>query len=83
MQERRVSTAAPPSGVMMPCSFEDALYLVNDGDLSRTICYVVDVVDIVDILDIFISSVLYNAAPRVFSCISTVLMHRQLLLSSR
>ena len=80
MQERRVSTAAPPSGVMMPCSFEDALYLVNDGDLSRMICYVVD---IVDTLDIFISSVLYNAAPRVFSCISTVLMHRQLLLSSR
>ena len=80
MQERRVSTAAPPSSVMMPCSFEDALYLVNDGDLSRMICYVVD---IVDTLDIFISSVLYNAAPRVFSCISTVLMHRQLLLSSR
>ena len=80
MQERRVSTAAPPSGVMMPCCFEDALYLVNDGDLSRMICYVVD---IVDILDIFISSVLYNSAPRVFSCISTVLMHRQLLLSSR
>ena len=80
MQERRVSTAAPPSGVMMPCSFEDALYLVNDVDLSRMICYVVD---IVDTLDIFISSVMYNAAPRVFSCISTVLMHRQLLLSSR
>ena len=80
MQERRASTAAPPSSVMMPCSFEDALYLVNDGDLSRMICYVVD---IVDTLDIFISSVLYNAAPRVFSCISTVLMHRQLLLSSR
>ena len=56
MQERRISTAAPPSVVMMPCSFEDALYLVNDGDLSRTIRYVVDVVDIVDTLDILIST---------------------------
>ena len=41
-------TAAPTSGVMMPCSFEDVLSRVNDLSwmILMETCYVVDILDI-------------------------------------